>query len=152
MIFTLAFLAIGGAISAYSAYQSSKEGEAISEYNAQVARNKGIAKERAIKAQNRIQRDLDRKDISALENIIGNSGIESGVGSPLLQATEQFADQQADRNEINRQALIAKATGGEQGKMFDRQAENIRSSRNLSLLAQGVNTASSMGGAYAQGD
>lgn len=129
-------------------FMASKEQEKVAKYNAKVARNKGLAQYEAMMAQSAIQRDVDREDLSTIRNTLANRGIESGVGSPLLVASKAFADTQADQNEMQRQAVIAKMTGEQQGFMYNRQAKSIRSSRAISLLSQAAGGAAGAASTY----
>lgn len=140
---------LGGSILAmYGSSMASKEKEAMAKYNAQVARDRGMAQMKAIRTQNQVQRDVDRGDMSTIENAMANSGVEAGVGSPLLVATAELADKFADRNETERQAKIAKIMGDNEAQHFEYQAMSMKKARHRSMIAQGIGAMTDAAGTY----
>lgn len=135
------------AVSGYGAYSQSKEAQAMAKYNAQVAKNRNEAQRNAILARNRIESDVDRHQMSSIEANLATAGIGADQGSPLLIKTAAFADMQADRNEMNRQAEIARVRGVSEEYAYLRQGQAAKRAGNISLLATGIGAAGSAMGA-----
>lgn len=128
----------GSVLRGFSAYGESKEREAVATYNAQVARDQGMAQKRAIDVQNKIEQDVWRGDISKTEAVGGVRGVVMDEGSPLLAETEAYSDMIADASEMQRQGEIARIAGVNKAKTFEREAEYAKKTRWMTTISAGL--------------
>ena len=85
---TLAFAAIaaslaGAGISAYSMYQQGQAQEAMGKYNAKVAENQATAEADVAQENAKRQREMNRRQLSAIRAKMAGSGVSQSQGSSL---------------------------------------------------------------------
>lgn len=141
-------MGVSAAVSAYGAYSEGQAGQAMSDYNAKVARMKAESEATAIEAEATLQRDEARSRLGALRAEGGGRGVEIETGSPLLSMAEASKGFAFDQMELQRQADTTRTLGIQQGKMMKYEGNLKAKAANIRAIGEGVKGASNMVGAY----
>ena len=129
---TLAFAAIaaslaGAGISAYGQYQQGKSQQAMGEYNAKVAEQQATGEADVAQENAKRQRDMNRRQLSAIRSQMAGSGISQSQGSSLdalgaasseleLQTLDMFREGQAKQIAYGNQAGMDRWQGNQAAK------------------------------------
>ena len=124
----------GSLLSAYGSYSKSKENERVAKYNAKMSLLKGLEQKTAIDAQNKIQINNNRSELSENEAMGGLRGIIMESGSAEIIEAQRYSDMVADQTETTRQGEIARITGENQSAQYKFQAKQIKDSRWMGVV------------------
>ena len=124
---TLAFAAIaaslaGAGISAYSSYQQGQAQNDMAKYNAKVAENQATSEADVAHENSKRQREMNRRQLSAIRSRMAGSGVSQSQGSSLdvlgaaaseleLQTLDLFREGEAKQTAYRNQAGIERWQG-----------------------------------------
>lgn len=136
---TLMYIAIGASVagagvSAYSSYQSGKANQRINEYNARVAEQAALDKERDGKIIANATRANNERIQSRQRALFAKSGVVGGTGSPLMVMAEQAA-------QLEMGALDAERTASNESSSLRTQAVLDRMAGKAARKAGALNAA-----------
>lgn len=145
----------GGAValsSAFSAVGAIQQGQAeanAAEYQADIARQQAQQERDASRQEEEDFRREQSRLFAKRRAALGGSGVESGVGSPLLASEDFASESELQALRIGQGGELRATRLNQQASLYDAQARNARTSgfvRGGSLLLSGVGRGASLWG------
>mgnify|MGYP006982876099 CR=1 FL=1 len=133
LIVAAAATAVGAGVSAYSSYQSGQATKRLMDYNAKLANQDAMVRERDGRILANAQRDQNRRLLAKQRALYGAAGVDM-TGTPLLVEAEQAGQLEMAALEVERTASI------EAGR-YRQQAVIDRMQGKQAAIAGGLNAA-----------
>lgn len=150
LIASVAATAIGAGVSAYSSYQSGQATQRLMNYNAKLAEQDAMVRERDGRILSNAQRDQNRRLLARQRALYAKSGVDM-TGTPLLVQAEQAGQLEMAALEVERQGSIEAGRARQQAtldRMQGRAASRAGTLNAAGTILQGASSVASYGIQY----
>ena len=149
MIAAMVATAVGSGVSAYSSYQSGKATQRINEYNAKLAEQAALDKERDGKIIANATRANNERIKSRQRALFAKGGVVSGTGSPLMVMAEQAAQLEMGALDAERTATNESSSLRTQAVLDRMAGKAARQAGTLNAVGTVLSGAGQAGAMYA---
>lgn len=140
---------VGGGVAAYSSYQSGQATKRLMNYNADLAKQDAMVRERDGRILANAQRDQNRRLLARQRALYSKGGVDM-TGTPLLVQAEQVGQLEMAALEVERTASIEAGRLRTQAVMDKMQGRAAARAGNLNAVASILQGTGSAAGSYGQ--